>query len=495
MNPDLARWRAQLSPQQPALHAGGRWWNYAELDARADRLATALRSKGLGHGDRVAILAQNHLAHFDLMLAAPRCGCIPVPFNHRLSLGEQKALAADIAPSLWLHDSAHAQVVKALPGPAIALGSDYEEWLQSSPPAARAEAVVSAEDTALILFTGGSTGRPKGAQISYRQQFYNAINTLCGWGLSAEDSVIQATPCFHAAVNALATPLLHAGGRVVLMPQFDPCSYLQAVREHRISLLFLVPTMYQMLSEAKAFPQADFGSVRWAISGGAPCPAPVREAFVARGVRFRQGYGMTEAGVNCFAISLDEAAAYPESVGRPMPHTQAVIRSAEGLPVEDGEAGELTLAGPHLFSGYYGRASETAATLKEGWLWTGDLATRDSAGRFRICGRRKEMFISGGENVYPAEVEAALLAQAEVAEAAVVGIPDARWGESGLAFVVSRPGHSLDPAALRSRLKSTLAGYKLPRQIVLCDSLPKTGAGKIDKPALRARHAQQENAA
>ena len=178
-----------------------------------------------------------------------------------------------------------------------------------------------------------------------------------------------------------------------------------------------------------------------------------------------------------------------------MPHTQAVIRSADGLPVEDGEVGELTLAGPHLFSGYYGRASETAASLKEGWLWTGDLATRDSAGRFRICGRRKEMFISGGENVYPAEVEAALLAQAEVAEAAVVGIPDARWGESGLAFVVSRPGHSLDPAALRTRLKSTLAGYKLPRQIVLCDSLPKTGAGKIDKPALRARHAQQENAA
>jgi fatty-acyl-CoA synthase len=314
------------------------------------------------------------------------------------------------------------------------------------------------------------------------------------WGLSPEDRYIVATPMFHAALNALATPLLYLGGQVLIQERFDPALYLAWVREHRVSLLFLVPTMYQMLAQHPDFAQADLRTVRWAISGGAPCPRPVRAAFEAKGVRFKQGYGLTECGVNCFTQSLEEAEAHPESVGRPMPHLWARLAGPDGQEAQ--EEGELWLSGPVLMSGYFERPNETAQALvvHQGrtWLRTGDLARRDAEGRYYIVGRVKEMFISGGENVYPIEVERALYEHPAVLECAVLGVPDPRWGEVGLAAVVLKS--PIGEEELKGFLKARLAGYKVPRHFLFLSELPKSGPGKILKGELYRRFREGSHA-
>jgi fatty-acyl-CoA synthase len=326
--------------------------------------------------------------------------------------------------------------------------------------------------------------------LPYRQLLVNAIQTCMSWGLRPEDRYVVATPMFHAALNALCTPLLYLGGSVLIQEKFDPAEYLLWVQEHRASLLFMVPTMYQVLANHPDLAQADFTSVRWAISGGAPCPAPVREAYSAKGIRFKQGYGLTECGVNCFTVELEEAQQHPESVGRPMPHLWARLADEAGNQVQD--EGELWLSGAVLMSGYLERPQDSAKALVQHdgqtWLRTGDLARRDEAGRYFIVGRAKEMFISGGENVYPIEVERALYDHPAVAECAVLGVPDAKWGEVGFAAVVLKS--PLGEEDLRTFLKGKLAGYKVPKHYRFFLELPKSGAGKILKTELAAEFVQ-----
>ena len=489
---DLAGWRASLTPERPALHWRGRWYTYAELDERARTLAARLQAEGVRRGDRVSILALNHLAHVDLVLAAPKIGFIYAPLNHRLSAAEQKDIAALLEPAFLLHDRANLEKAEATGCRRLPL-ERYGEWLAKSASPVEAPAL-GAEDIHMILLTGGSTGLPKGAQIPYRQVFANAQDTAYAWGLTENDCAIQATSAFHAAINVLSTPLWFLGGRVIWTESFEPGEYLERAGELGATVLFMVPTMFQALTEHGAFGGADLSRVRFAITGGAPCPPALSAAFAARGIRFKVGYGMTECGVNCFAITLDEAQQHPDSVGRPMPQLRAVIRTPEGAPVPAGTIGELTLSGPAVCAGYFRRPDETRATLRDGWLWTGDLVRQDAQGFYYICGRRKEMYISGGENVYPAEVEAALSRCRGVAECAVVGIPHPRWGETGLAAVVARKGAPLTADNLRLELKSQLAGYKVPTEFLFLDALPKTGAGKIAKPEIRQLFEQQQPA-
>lgn len=490
---DIAQKRAELSPDRPAVHFAGHWYTYATLNERASRLAARLAEEGVAKGDRVSILAHNHLAHLDLILASAKLGSIYTPFNHRLAPKEQQDLAAYVRPKLLFYDARNVAKASATGVPLRSL-EDYHGWLEDAPKTPLPDPELIPEDTQMILFTGGTTGLPKGAMLPYRQGFYNAVNTVLSWGLREDDCVIQATPCFHAAVNAFTLPLLHLGARVVLQRTFDPGEYLRLVSEHACTILFLVPTMYQMLADHQDFAAADLASVRWAISGGAPCPEPVREAFRARGVRFKQGYGMTEAGVNCFALELDDAEARPASVGKPMLHAEAVIRDEAGAPLPRGETGELTLRGPHVFKGYFERPEATREVLRDGWLWTGDLARQDAEGFFTIAGRRKEMFISGGENIFPVEIEHALYEHPAVAECAVVGIPDARWGEVGLAGVVFRADQEVSEKALQEYLRARLASYKVPKHIVALDVLPKSGAGKILKGELARAFTEEHHA-
>ncbi len=486
---DVIARRAALTPQRKAVWFNGRWYSYSELDRRAERLAAGLAARGVVKGDRVSILALNHLAHLDLIAATAKLGFVYAPLNYRLPAREGAQIVRYLKPRLLLYDESNAEVALALQR---ALGVEtlplarYEGWLEASS-GAFADPELNEEDSQMILLTGGSTGLPKGAMQPYRQGFYNAVNTVFSWGLRDDDCVVQATPAFHAAVNALTVPLLHLGGRVVLTLSFEPGAYLELVCEHRCTLLFMVPTMYKRLADHPDFKESDLSSVRWAISGGAPCPGPVREAFAAKGVAFKQGYGLTEAGVNCFAIDVGEAKGRPESVGKPVLHAEAVIRHKDGEPVRQGEVGELTLRGPHLFKGYFERPEETREALREGWLWTGDLAKEDAGGFFYIAGRRKDMFISGGENVFPAEVEGVLYEHPAVCECAVLGVPHATWGEVGLVAVVLHPGMAASAEELTTFLRERLAPYKVPKHLRFVDDLPKSGAGKILKRVLAER--------
>lgn len=490
MQTDIAARRADLTPDRPAVQFRGLWYRYADLERRSQQLAAQLRAAGIKAGDRVGLLAGNHLAHLELLLAAPKLGYIYAPFNFRLPPVEQRGLGEYLKPSLMLHDAEHEAEARATGAPLRSLG-DYESWLAAAPAFERSGDRPRDEDPAMILFTGGSTGLPKGALIPYRQLFWNAVNTCFSWGLTESDCAIQATPAFHAAFNVFTTPLLHVGGRVVMAENFEPGEFLATIAREKVTLLFLVPTMFQMLADHPAFESADLSSVRWAISGGAPCPEPLRERYARRGVRFKQGYGMTEAGVNCFSVDIEQAERRPGTVGKPMLHAQAVIRSEDGSPVPRGEVGELTLHGPHLCLGYYRQPAETAKAIRNGWLWTGDLARQDEDGFFYIVGRSKEMYISGGENVYPIEIEAALYEQPEISECAVLGVPHERWGETGLAAVACRPGQALDAETLRARMKQRLAGFKVPGHFLFLPSLPKSGAGKIHKPQIRKIFDQQ----
>lgn len=488
---DLAKKRAELTPNRPAVYIESRCYSYAELNERAGKLAQRLVEAGVVKGDRVSILAHNSLAHLDLILATAKLGFIYTPFNYRLSAKEQCDIAAYVRPKLLFFDAENAAKAEAIAQQdkhiqLISLET-YDNWRKEAYASRLTPPSLQPEDIQMILFTGGTTGTPKGAMQPYRQGFHNAVGTVLSWGLREDDCVIQATPCFHAAVNAFTVPLLYLGASVVLQRVFDPGDYLRLVEQHRVTILFMVPTMFQMLVDHPDFAKTDLGSARWAISGGAPCPEPVREAFAERGIRFKQGYGLTEAGVNCFAIELDDAEKRPASVGKPLLHASAVIRDADGEPVESGEVGELTLTGPHVFSGYFEGPEATAEVLRDGWLWTGDLAKTDEDGFFYLVGRRKEMFISGGENIFPAEIENALYEHPAVAECTVLGVADERWGEVGLAVIVRRQGNKVTEQELSDHLKNSLANYKVPKHIRLTDALPKSGAGKILKLELAER--------
>jgi fatty-acyl-CoA synthase len=521
---DHIAFRARLEPDRPAMFWRGEWISYAELDQGVETFAARMLQQGVKPGDRVSILSPNHPVHLHALYAAMRYGWIHAPLNYRLPplelaplIGYLGANVLVYAPGFEEHARLAAQLGVAVEP--VTIGSSGEHppshaWDEHPPSHAWDEhpsshtvfphankTVYNADSRddqiVMLLFTGGTTGVAKAAMVSKRMFETNIADTLTAWGLTPDDCSVIATPMFHAGVNALCTPLLAVGGRVALLEAFNPTAYLQAARDANATIHFAVPTMFQMLVQDDGFADFDWSGAKYAITGGSPCPEPVREAFKARGVRFKLGYGMTEVGVNCFAITLEDAGRNPASVGFPMLHLQAVIRGADDQEVAPGEVGELTLSGPQVCAGYWNKPLETTEsfrTLADGhmWLFTGDLAKRDDHGRHVIVGRRKEMFISGGENVYPAEIERVLYDHAGILECAVMGVPDARWGEVGLACVVS--SKALEPDALRAFLKSRLAGYKVPKHITILESLPKSAAGKVLKNDLARAFLEQRTA-
>jgi fatty-acyl-CoA synthase len=485
--------RAGLEPDRPAVYWRGNWITYGQLDRDIEVFAARMRQAGVRDGDRVALLALNHPVHLHGIYAAGRHAWIHAPLNYRLPPKENAALVEHLEASVLVYGpemEACAEAVRdRLPAlrliPLAELEAPGDEVVIE-----RSRRRPDDDATRMLLFTGGTTGIPKAAIISNRMFEVNAWDTVAAWGLGPDDATVLPTPMFHAGVNALATPLLEIGGRIGLIDSFTAAGFLKAGEECGTTVVFAVPTMFQMIVEAPEFATTDFSKVKYAIAGGSPCPQVVRDAFTRRGVRFKLGYGMTEAGVNCFAITLNEADRKPVGVGRPMPHLEAVIRNQDGTPVAKGEVGELTLRGPQVTSGYWAKPAETAEALRPAedggtpFLWTGDLAREDEDGCFFIVGRRKEMFISGGENVFPVEVERALYDHPGILECAVVGVPDERWGEVGLAGVVLRPGQEAAPETLRAFLKERLAGYKVPKHFLYLTTLPKSEAGKVLKRAI-----------
>jgi fatty-acyl-CoA synthase len=491
--PDAIRFWRQQAPDRVALvdrSRGGRY-TYADLDAGADRWASVLRGLGVGRGDLVAVLAGNRREVVDAFHACGRIGAALLPLNWRLSAAELAPILADARPAVLLGEGRF----RALAEGALGAG-EGRKWidLDDEAPAllARASDVrpdveVGPEDAALVLYTSGSTGRPKGAVLPHRQIHWNAVATTTGWELGHTDVAPVSTPFFHTGGwNVFATPLWHRGGTVVLFDGFDADAFLDGLAEERCTVAMVVPTQLVMLAERASWGRP-LPSLRFLISGGAPCPDSLAQRTRDAGYTFRMGYGLTECGPNCFAISDSEAIARPGSVGRPVPYLGLRLEAGGGREAEPGEPGELLLRGPQMFAGYLRDSERTAeAMTADGWLRTGDLARRDRDGFFTICGRRKEMYISGGENVFPGEVEAALADCPGVAEAVVVGVPDERWGEVGRAFVVARGGAAVREETVMEHARARLARYKVPRSVVVLADIPRLGSGKPDRRALAA---------
>jgi fatty-acyl-CoA synthase len=347
------------------------------------------------------------------------------------------------------------------------------------------------EDPYCLLYTSGTTGRPKGVVLPHRMVLWNGYNTALCWQLRQEDVSPIYTPLYHAGgIGAFLMPIFTAGGTIVLFRGFDASEVLLTLAAERCTVVLGVPTIFKLLADAQEFSTADFRSVRWFISGGAPLPLPLLERYRQRGVVLKQGYGLTEVGVNCFAMSEEESIRKAGSIGRPLLFTRARLIDEAGREVGVGEPGELLLAGPHVASGYWNDPAATAAALDgEGFFHTGDLARRDDEGFFTIVGRKKEILISGGVNIHPAEIEAELLTHPGLADAAVTGVPHETWGEVPVAFVVGGAlGACPTPEELLDYLAARLARFKLPKEIVFLDVLPRTAYGKVVKAELREHY-------
>jgi fatty-acyl-CoA synthase len=469
--------------------ASGQRLSYRALHDRADRLARALHARGVGPGDRVAILAPDGVRHFDLLFACGILGAASIPLNGRLHAREIEGEIRQTEPALAFVDDGevaeHLRGGSGLP-PVLSLG-EMDALRDAAPATPAPRARVTERTTACLLFTGGTTGAPKAAQISHGQIVWNAFSAHLA-DVQGTDTVLNVFPLFHTGgLFAFAVPLLILGGTVVQAPGFDADDVLRRIEAERVTIFGGVPTVFQRLTDADAWEAADLSSLRYALSGGAPLPVElVRRYRDEKGVVFRQGFGMTEFGPCAFSLPAADAERKAGSIGRPNAFVEArVVDPETNQPVPAGTVGELVLRGPAATTGYFRDPDATAAAFDDdGYFHTGDLARVDAEGDFTIVGRRKEMFISGGENVYPAEVEAALGAHPAVAQCAVVGVPDERWGEAGLAFVVLAPGATATEADLLDALRGRLARYKVPRAVVFRDALPLSGAGKVLKRQL-----------
>ncbi|MBI2943761.1 MAG: long-chain fatty acid--CoA ligase [Candidatus Wallbacteria bacterium] len=489
---------AAVHPEKPALVLldEDRTITYSELSRRVDRAAHWLGEMGVGPGERVAVLAPNSLAHWELYFATAKLTALFVPFNFRLAAEELKTIlhlarpkVLVVAPELAGAASNGAPAATRLFGLGVPpSGIDSYEAALMNASDAPVEALPAGLDTVhQVLYTSGTTGQPKGAMLTLGQVHWNSLNTGLATDLTSQDSTITYTPLFHTGgLHVLSTPLFHRGATVFQMAAFDAERILAAHERYKITTLFGVPTTFQMLAESPSFQRTDLSSVRFCLCGGAPCPIPLIELYALRGLVFRQGFGMTEVGPNCFSLPPQDAVRKAGTVGRPMLHVAARVVDASGAAVPPGAIGELELSGPVVSAGYLENPVATTASRRDGWFRTGDLASVDSEGYFRIAGRSKEMWISGGENVYPAEIENALATHPGVSEACCFGVPDAKWGEIGWAAVVIRAGYSVTSEALLEFLRQRLARYKVPRRIDLVSEMPRNASGKVLKHYVRA---------
>jgi fatty-acyl-CoA synthase len=493
-------WPDHVAVVDTARGDAGRF-TYRALNARAEALGGWLRDvAGVQPGERVGLVAHNGVEYLDALFACGKIGAILVPYNWRLHAAELTDLVRAIRPRVLLFGDdfrdAVAQVrervgdgsrLVALEAQGLPGADAYAAALAHVPAAPVRNDAVSEEDILCLLFTGGTTGRSKGARVSYRMVAWNTLNTLVH-EVRPGDVTVTHTPMFHTGGLLVYTvPLLTVGGTVVIMRRWDPEELLALIPREKVTLFFAVPTQYQQLHDSPRFRSTDFSSVRFMTSGGAAMPVPLIQAWQAvHSVPFKQGFGMTEFGPGLFSMGPEFAVSKAGSIGRPNYFIAARLVDDEGREVPVGEVGELLLKGPSMCSGYFEDEAATREAIDaDGWLHTGDLAHRDADGFYFIAGRKKDMFISGGENVYPLELESALYEHPAVQQCAVVGVPDAKWGEVGRAFVVLKPGETSSPEALLEHLRGRVARFKVPKRVEVVERLPLSAAGKILKRELR----------
>lgn len=485
---NIGRWlshHAALDADKTAIEFEGQQISYAQLDRWSDAVASCLHhDHGVTYGDRVAVLALNHPATIALLFACARLGAILVPFNWRLAGEELSFMLADAQAKLLLADANFSDV-----GQAIAQSCKTEaralEDLDALKMQAQCEPYIECgvmRDPVLIVYTSGTTGRPKGALLDQDALFYNALMSLDMHAMSSVDRVLVVLPLFHVGgLNITLTPALYAGATVLLQPRFDAQTTLQAIASFRPSLLVLVPATISALLAASGWPDADLSCLRMVTTGSSIVPVPLIAAIEARGVPVVQVYGSSETSPIAAYQRPGEGRTHPHATGRVGLHCQIRLTRGDGTTIEDvGEHGEIEVRGPNVTRGYWRRPDDTEASFRAGgWFRTGDIGCFDAEGHLYFQDRLKRMIISGGENIYSAEVERVLNEHPDVSESCVVGLPDERWGEVPAALVVCRGGVVFDEQAVRRHVAGKLARFKVPRHFAPVEQLPRNAMGKV----------------
>jgi fatty-acyl-CoA synthase len=502
-NAGLGSWperRLLISPDRDAIWFEGTTTSHAGFAFRVRRVAAALAALGVVSGDRVTWTGGNHPSALETLYACGQLGAIWVPLNARLAAPEAEFVLTHSGASVVVHGRDHGELTDALRDrlPAVRHwvaaeppsdgGSGclpYEELLADADPEPRDEPV-ALDDPCLIMYTSGTTGRPKGAVLTHGNMTWNAVNQLLGFDLAQDERTLALAPLFHiGGLNGTVIPTLLRGGCAVVVRRFDPAETLAVIEEQRVNSFFAVPTMLDAMAREPGFPTRDLSALRTIGAAGAPLPLPTLRTWLDRGVTMQQAYGMTETSPGATVLDSADAERKVGSAGKPVFFTDVRVLRPDGSRADPGEVGEIVIQGPNVMAGYWNEPEQTAAVIRDGWYHSGDAGSVDDEGFLYVRDRYKDMIISGGENVYPAEVESALLELPEVLEAAVIGVPDPRWGEVGLAVVVPVPGTVPDPEALRIGLRARLAAFKVPTYVELADELPRTAAGKVRKPDLR----------
>ncbi len=500
----IGRWGRSF-PEQEALVdvIGDRRYTYSELSGEVCRMANFLHTNlGITQGERVAVLSFNRAEYISLFFAVSRLGAIFVPLNFRLASDEFLYYFQDSTPQAIFFDAEHCALVKELRSqvdvahyvcfdPDDSVGQSLPAVWDSLPVSPPPEKEINADDPQLIIYTSGTTGLPKGGVLTHGMITWNSFNTNIGWDLRSDDCTVLHSALFYTAGwNIFTLPLFHCRGTNILLKDFDADLILELITRERVSVFFGVPTMYQMLIDSPKFADTDFSSLRFMVSGGAPLSQSIIDIFrEQKNIRLWEGYGMTEVGPNNFLAN-----GKPGTVGHPMFHVDVKLVDQDGKEVPPGEEGELIIKGEHLCAGYWNKPEATNEAIRNGWFRTQDLAKIDEDGHLSIVGRKKDMFISGGINVYPAEVEQAIERHPLVTAAAVISVPDEKWGEVGKVIIELKPQSTLRFDELKDFLSSRLGKFKIPKYMVGVEKLPRTAAsGKVQKFLLSEQHGGADN--
>jgi fatty-acyl-CoA synthase len=504
--------------KDPELRLTYRQWN-----ARVNHFANWLKDvAGVGKGDRVAILARDGVEHLDCLYACGKLGAIHTALNWRLHWRELVAIIENTTPQVLLYSDDFVETIAQveakirpssfvirhylhiegdgipstarLSSPKSGSGQApssqlYEPTIAASPSTPVTCETLDKEDTACLIFTGGTTGLPKAAMISHRQICWNILNTVIH-DLTHDDVYLCVFPLFHAGgLFAYMSSQVVFGNTSILTRQFDPAQVLELIERERVSVFAAVPTMYQVMTQAPNWEEADLSSLRFCTSGGAPLPVPLVEQYTReKGIRFKQGFGMTEYGPGLFALPAKDAIRKAGSIGRPNFFVDVRVVDDDNKPLGPNQEGELVLKGPSGCSGYFNDPQASADAMDdEGWFHTGDIVRYDEEWYFYVVDRKKDMFISGGENVYPVEIESVLYKHPAVHMCAVVGVPHEKWGEVGQACVVLKPGETTSTEELIAFTHDHLARFKVPKSVEIVEALPLSSMGKILKRELRKR--------
>ena len=498
-NEGIGSWlerRITMTPKNEALVFDGRAVTYEEMALRTRRLAHGLRALGVEKGDCVGFFGFNDPAALEVMFAAGLLGATYLPLNARLTAEEARYVLGDSRCTTVIFGDQQADVAQELSrsespvttwiGLTDSWSAHTYEGVRTGQPDTPIDEQVGLDDLSVLMYSSGTTGAPKGVMLSHGNMLWNAMNQLLAQDMTSKERTLSVAPLFHiGGIGGAVTPTLLSGGTVVLLRKFDAGAVLDTIEKERITTFFAVPTMIQELWHHPRFADADLSSLRAICVAGAPLPEALISPWQERGVAIAQAYGLTETAPSVTMLSGDDVRAKVGSAGKRTFFTDVDVVRPDGSSAEPNEIGEIVAKGPNVMLGYLNQPEATGRTIVNGWLHTGDAGYFDDDGFLFICDRYKDMYISGGENVYPAEVEAALLKLDGVREAAVIGVPHEKWGETGMAFVVAADGTTLDEDTVRARLREKLAGFKIPTFIRIAEELPRTATGKIRKPDLR----------